>query len=316
MIDYSDYPELAAFASLLSSADPTVRRVGLLQIVDLADEIPAPFVAATGDRDAGVRVEAAKALEGNAAPEAIRALAGLLADPDGEVAHHAAISLGEILDPAAGPVLLSQLREASGDARAVLLGALRKLRYSPALGDAVALSEDASTDVRREAVGVLAYLKEAAAVPVLLKRLADGDAEVRRIAVGALVFATGADVAAAVGRALGDPDWQVRQEAAGTLGKLKHSESIPALLGALDDTAWEVRLKAANALGGLRARSALPGLIANLTHSISNVRKEVATALGAIGDPGAIPALREMLATDRDIEVRKASQRALEVLAA
>ena len=87
-------------------------------------------------------------------------------------------------------------------------------------------------------------------------------------------------------------------------------------LGALDDAAWEVRLKAANALGSLRAQGALHGLVANLAHPISNVRKEVANALGAIGDQGAITALREALEVDRDIEVRKAAQRALEALGA
>ncbi|MGE5492442.1 MAG: HEAT repeat domain-containing protein [Actinomycetota bacterium] len=315
MTDFSAYPELLAVQPMLSSPDPAIRRVGLLQIVDLADEVPEPFVAAAGDEDAGVRLEAAKALEGNANPEAIRALARLLDDPDAEVADNAALSLGEILDPAAGPVLLQLLREAGGEARGALLGALRKLRYPPVLADAVALAGDASPAVRREAVGVLAYLKDASVVPALLRRVReDDDPEIRRMAVGALVFAAHPDVAATVGLALADEDWQVRQEAAGTLGKLKCLESIPGLIKALDDAAWEVRLKAANALGGVRAAAALPALIANLAHPISNVRKEVANALGAIGDPGAIAALRDALEADRDIEVRKAAQRALEAL--
>lgn len=308
-------PEIEAALPLLNDPDPAIRRVGLLQIVDFADESPELFVAATRDADAGVRLEAAKALEGNPDAGAVRALAVLLDDPDQEVVAAAAESLGEILDPVAGPVLIELLAQASGEARASLLAALRKLRQPGALVPALALADDASINVRREAVGVLAYLKDGAALSQLSRRAKqDTDPAVRRIAVGALSFATDATVLPALALALGDSDWQVRQEAAVTLGKLLLPESVSILVGALDDPAWEVRLKAANALGKLKATSALHGLIGALEHPISNLRKEAAGALGAIGDPAAIPALQKAAAEDRDIDVSKTARRALEAI--
>lgn len=310
-------PEIEAALPLLNDQDAAVRRVGLLQIVDFADELPSLFVAATRDLDAGVRLEAAKALEGNPDAEAVKALAALLGDPDEEVVAAAAESLGEILDPAAGPVLIELLEQATSEARAYLLAALRKLRQPGALGPALALADDPSVNVRREAVGVLAYLKDGAALPRLSQRIAhDPDPVVRRIAVGALSFAPDVSVLPAISVALGDSDWQVRQEAAVTLGKLLLPESLGILIGALDDPAWEVRLKAANALGKLKSSSALPGLILALEHPISNLRKEAAGALGSIGDPAAIPALQKAATEDRDIDVNKTARRALEAIGA
>lgn len=308
-------PEVEAVLPLLSDADPAVRRVGLLQIADFADESPQVFVAATLDVDSGVRLEAARALEGNSDAGAVRALARLLGDADAEVVAVAAESLGEILDPLAGPVLIELLAQASGEARAFLLAALRKLRQSEALSPALALSEDASVNVRREAVGVLAYLKDAAALPALARRVElDVDPAVRRIAVGALSYSGDVVVLPALGRALKDDDWQVRQEAAVSLGKLLWPDSAAILIDALDDPAWEVRLKAANVLGRLKAVEALPALIRALEHPISNLRKEAAGALGAIGDRAAIPALQRAVAEDRDIDVNKTARRALEAI--
>lgn len=310
-------PEVEAALPLLNDPDPAIRRVGLLQIIDFADESPALFVAATRDADAGVRLEAAKALEGNPDAESAKALAVLLDDPDEEIVAAAAESLGEILDPAAGPVLIELLAKASGEARAYLLAALRKLRQPGALLPALALTDDPSVNVRREAVGVLAYLKDDSALPKLSRRAEqDSDPAVRRIAVGALSFASDTAVLPTLGLTLGDSDWQVRQEAAVTLGKLLLPESVSILIGALDDPAWEVRLKAANALGKLKAAAALPGLIAALEHPISNLRKEAAGALGAIGDPAAIPALQKAATEDRDIDVNKTARRALESIQA
>lgn len=308
-------PEVEAVLPLLSDPDPAVRRVGLLQIADYADESPQVFVTATQDVDSGVRMEAARALEGHPDAEAVRALARLLGDADAEVVAVAAESLGEILDPVAGPVLIDLLARASGEARAFLLTALRKLRQPDALSPALALIEDTSVNVRREAVGVVAYLKDVAALPALARRVElDVDPEVRRIAVGALSFSGDVAVLPALIRALKDDDWQVRQEAAVSLGKLLLPDSAAILIDALDDPAWEVRLKAANVLGRLKAAAALPALIRTLDHPISNLRKEVAGALGAIGDRAAIPALQRAAAEDRDIDVNKTARRALETI--
>lgn len=314
MTDFDYAPEVAAAQPRLRDGDPAVRRIAVLQIADYAEEYPRLFVAAARDPDPGVRLEAARALEGNPDAAAVEALVDLLADPEEEVVDAAAESLAEILDPAAGPVLLKRLPAQMGQGRAAILAALKKLRQPQALVPALESLEDTRPSVRREAVGVLAYLKDPAALPALTHRAsADPDPEVRRAAAGALSFAAADSVLPALAAALGDADWQVRQEAAVTLGKLLLPGSAAGLIAALADSAWEVRLKAAQALGRLQAAEAVPALAEALQHPVSNLRKEAAAALGAIGSEIARPVLTAALG-DADVDVRKTAARALEAL--
>jgi len=210
------------------------------------------------DADAGVRLEAARALEATVDADAIAALGVLLDDPDEEVAEAAVLSLSEILDPRAAPALLELLVAVTGEARAPVLAGLRRLRAPAALEPSLQLVRDISPVVRREAIGVLAYLKDERALAVLAACLQeDTQADVRLAAAGALAFASSDEVLPALSIGLSDPDWQVRQESAITLGKLLQPSSIPFLVQALADPAWEVRLKAANALGALKAKAAV-----------------------------------------------------------
>jgi HEAT repeat protein len=315
-------PEIAAILPGLDDADPARRRVALLQIAEFADDYPQLFIAASRDADAGVRLEAARALEGNAHPAALAALLVLLDDIDAEVAVAARDALAEVRDPGAGQMLLEWLDkgrdEASAARLSALLAALRKLRLPGVLAPALALLEHPAPTVRREAVGALAYLRDPAALPALTARLrGDADPVVRRAAAGALVFApddaTG-KILPALSGALADADWQVREEATVTLGKLSHPATLDSLLRALADPAWEVRLKAAHALGRLRDIAAVPALSAALTHPVSNLRKEAAAALGAIGSPDATAVLDIAARHDTDIEVRKTAARALDAI--
>lgn len=309
-------PEVAVALPMLASPDAAVRRIGLRQIVDYVDEYPQLFVHASADVDAGVRGEAAAALEATTDPAGVAALVGLLGDSDSEVARIAAESLAEILDPAVGPLLHQYLPNASGLIRARLFAALRKLRHAPSAPLALSSLNDPLPAVRREAVGLLAYLKLPETLEALAQRVTqDGEAEVRRVATGALSFAVGAEVLPALLQALRDSDWQVREEAAVTLGKLLLPAAADGLIAALDDASWEVRVKAANVLGRLREVRAVPPLTSALDYPISNLRKEAVTALAAIGGPSIVPALKKALA-DSDVDVHKIAARALAALEA
>lgn len=307
-------PELAALLQGLEDNDPVARLVALVQAADLAPDYPEVFAGASRDPDPGVRLEAVRALEGEGAAVAVHALVDRLDDtPD--IARAAAVSLAEILDAAAGPVLVERLAGTKGGARAAVLAALRKLRPPAALLPALGALNDPVPQVRREAVGVLAYLRDERALSALSQRVAeDEDADVRRAAVGALAFAADDGVLPALLHALGDDDWQTREEAAVVLGKLRLPGAVDGLVRVLvSDATWQVRLKAAAALGGLRDHRALPALLGALEHPIPNLRKEAAAALGALGDAGAAAGL-SALAADPDIEVRKAAARALQEL--
>jgi HEAT repeat protein len=308
-------PEVEALAAALEHPDAAVRRIAVLQAADAAHDHPEPFARATRDPNAGVRLDAVRALEGSASDTGIDALVERLGDEDADVRGAAAESLAEILDKDAAPLLLTHLERTEGPARAPILAALKKLRHADALPYAIEALSDALPSVRREAVGVLGYLHDEIAVPALAAQVAsDADAEVRRAAAGALGFSS--SDAALLGLLVGlrDADWQTREEAAATLAKLALPRSAAGLVAALKDDYWQVRLKAAYALGRIKARDAAAPLIEALSHPVGNLRKEAAGALGAIGDRAAIPALSLAL-DDPDIEVRKAAQRALAALA-
>lgn len=312
--DAGSDPEIVAVLPQLNDTDPAVRRIGLRAIEDLADEHPEIFVQATHDTDAGVRLEAAHALEGIAAESSVDALVDLLTDPDERVRCAAGESLAEMLDPRAGLILLDRFPDTAGEARAGVLAGLRKLRLPGALQPALVSLADHFPQVRREAVGVLGYLRHSESLSSLCRvATTDPQTDVRLAAVGALAFAGNDESVTALLEALRDCDWQVREAAAISLGKLLLPESIDGLITALSDSAWEVRVKAANALGKLRADKAVAALSDALRHPVANLRKEAVSALNAIGCRAARPALTAAL-EDQDVDVRKTAARAIDAL--
>ncbi len=303
------------FHSRLANADPEVRRIAVMNLLDSdADDVETLLLAALQDADAKVRVEAARLLEGYETHAAVARLIGALEDSDLEVCEAAAISLSELKETPMGDGLLAALPKAKTPfAKAALFRALRELRRTEAFAPALAALHDSAVEIRCAALGVLGYMKDGAALAEIARIAgADPDAEARRIAVGALGFATDdlAAVTPALKRALKDHSWQVREEATATLGKLLVADAVNDLIAAMADPYWQVRIKAARSLGKLKARSALPVLIDALGHAISNLRKEAAIALGEVGDAGAIAALEKAL-HDPDPDVRKLAQLAL-----
>ena len=311
--------EVDQIGQRLADDDPEVRRIAVMDLLDIGEEdVMVPLlVQAARDADASVRAEAARCLEGMESEPAIGGLLDLLTDDDVEVREAAATSLAEIKEASHGSQLLDRLDVAQGFAKASILRALRELRRTEAYGPSLYALNDGDPAVRAAAVGVLGYLKNAQALPDMA-RLAktDPDPEVRRITVGALAFAQHVpEVSAALVDALKDASWQVRDEAATTLGKLGDHAAIRPLVEAMGDPYWQVRLKATRSLGRLKASEALEVLVQALSHAVSNLRKEVAIALGEIGNLAAVPYLEEAL-NDADPDVRKMCRIALGQLGA
>ncbi|MEX3956703.1 HEAT repeat domain-containing protein [Trinickia sp. EG282A] len=306
----------AALIARLTDADPTVRRIAVLDIADHedADLLPALVDVLRNDDAPEVRSEAARVLASWEEGDVIAALCEALLDADADVREAAAQSLSELKDPASAHVLVGWADRPEPFVRAAVLRGLRELRFASSFALALrALADDAAT-VRLEAVAVLGWLKDARALSTLAeKATGDADAGVRRAAVGALGFAALEDgfVVAALLDALVDDAWQVREEAATTLGKLRAPIARDALIAALDDAYWQVRVRATRALGQLREAAAVRPVQALLTHTISNLRKEAALALGEIRDRAALAALRDAL-DDSDPDVRKAARIAIQ----
>jgi HEAT repeat protein len=279
-------------------------------IVRLSDIAPL-LVTALADPDAGVRAEAAKALEGYEDDESVEALAACMADADPAVRAAAGDTLAELKSPGCGRHLIPYLSNPSAETVMRALRALRALRVPEALDPALRLLSHEDALVRKEAAGVLGYLKHVGAVADLADAaMHDADSEVRRIAIGALGFADEDSALPALIRALKDESWMVREEAAQTIGKLRGKPATDQLISLLDDAFWQVRLKAVRSLGLLKATEAVMPIAGQLLHEVGNLRKEAVIALGEIGDPAAIPAL-EAAGGDPDPDVRKLSKLAL-----
>jgi HEAT repeat protein len=313
-------PEVADLLERLTDPDASVRRVAVLDFVDVEDEAVLPALASLlkQDPEPTVRAEAARALAGWDDAGVVDALAAALRDLP-EVREAAAQSLTELKDAKAGARLLPYASDADAFVVGAALRGLRELRVPGAAEPALVALRHAEAAVRREAVAVLGWLKHGPALPLLARAAADdNDADVRRAATGALGLAAPQDVEtvqAALCAALRDSAWAVREEAATTLGKLQAQRAAPALREAMADDYWQVRLRAARSLGKLRDAQALPELTGALVHPAGNLRKEAAIALGEIGDARAVPAL-DVAASDPDPEVRKAVRLALQRIGA
>ncbi len=300
----------------LSHADSGVRRVAVLEFVDLGSEEDLAAIVRILDQDPEpeLRLEAAQALAGWDRAEAVAALAAALQDVP-QVREAAAASLQEIKDPGLGAVLIPYAHHADAFVVTAALRALKELRVAAAAEPALLALQHPDALVRREAVGVLGWLKLGAALPQLARLVAeDPDAEVRRAVSGALGLAAPQSEVAldALKTGLRDSQWQVREEAATTLGKFNSDiDTDAALREALEDEQWQVRLRAARSLGRRKDRLALRQLIQALVHPAGNLRKEAAIALGEIGDAQAAAALT-VAAGDPDPEVRKAVRLALQ----
>jgi len=311
-----DDPLLQDIATNLTSSDPGIRRVAVLELVDSGEpEAAELLILALNDPDPSVRQEAAKVVDEFDAADIADALIAALQDSDEVVRNAAAHALADLKDPAVALPLLEAL--AGSDDPFVVAGilrALKPLRNPQAQAPALARMQHADPGVRREAVAVIGWLKQPANLPALTERAQhDDDADVRRAATGALVYAAPEQVGPALIGILRDEHWQVRVEAAVSIGKLDYQAALQPLVEATHDSFWQVREKAVDALGKLGAVGAIPALGVCARDPMSNLRKAAIGALGAIAHNDGRPFV-ELAMDDPDPDVRKLARWAMSKL--
>ncbi|MFH8285425.1 fumarate reductase/succinate dehydrogenase flavoprotein subunit [Streptomyces antibioticus] len=317
----------AASAQATVPAHPDSPRTGtsprLLELLALAEEEPElalvePYLT---DPDPAVRRTAVAVLTETLPPGTGQALAGALADPDGEVRAAAAASLRELVetlppDPALRDALATALTEADPVVRATALDVLRALR----LGDAVLFAgplDDPDVTVRIEAVRALVSVD---AVEPLAGAADDASREVRVSVAKALASVASAPLAPGARELLAgtldrlgeDPDALVRGAALGALA----AAGCPAPLArravaALTDPAWQVRVGAATALSVADPGTAVPVLAKALADANADVRKAAVLALTRHRATGDARAALATATTDSDADVRAYASRAL-----
>jgi HEAT repeat protein len=239
-----------------------------------------PFLAALSDRNATVRDQAAQALVAAADVRAVEPLIERLRrDEDVDVTVHSIEALATIGDPRAVPELLSVLHDGARGSlvRATAARALGKLGAASAFEGLVSAANDSDGSVRVAATLALGDLGDPRALPTLLAGLR--------------------------GRNLGE-----QIAAARALGVLEDAQAVEALIVAIEtDSPAAVgsterailREDAARSLGAIGDSRAIEPLLAALADRYATVRRAAAHALGRIADPTAVETLRAAL-EDRD----------------
>ena len=210
----------------------------------------AALLHALEDRDADVRIVAARSLGRMKLQAAEEALVQVLGKADQAVSARVAAICIE-MGPRTAPLLIKALREGTPKARfwaARVLGEIGDPRSVRSLGDAVL---DPDAEVRSASAWALGRLKDPSAA-VLVEPL------------------------------LQDPVWYVRAHAADTLGRIGGGAYAPRLTTALADRSWWVRRNALDALVRIGDPAKQPLLVA-LEGEDRFARDAAVEALGWLG---------------------------------
>jgi HEAT repeat protein len=293
----------------------------------------ADWIARLQDKDAGTRVEAARALgnisrsEEGRPPAVFRALARAFKDKDETVRFVAFESL-KCYGEHAVPVLAEALKDEDAKVRRLAAGNLgdlylrcRSADSTRAVGSALggALLKDKKADVRLMAATELGRMGEPG-VPALLSALKSHDADSRRTIIsvlhnGASDVAPRRNVVPAVAECLKDEDAGLRRDAAMLIGELgdRAGAALPALLTAskAEDKGGEAAREALQKVHKA-PRPAAPELLAFLKDPEPRVRLKAAEALCDLeeGDKECLAVLLELVKR-RDSQVRQETARLL-----
>jgi len=270
-------------------------------------------VAAVGDADYSVRIEAVKSLGLIGSERAIELLRDTFKDQNRAVRLEAANALMQIGSEKALEVLISALGAKDDFVRIGAVGALGRTNSRQAAEALIKAFQDEDKLVRLGAAEALGRMRSERAVEPFVDALEDKDEFVRWIATKALgeiksdktsgtfvnmledksrfVRREAAKALGGVGSeetldplvlALSDEDEFVRKTAVESLGEIKSEKAAKTLINTLQDNSHLVRLEAAKALGMMKVRKAIAPLLFALGDENRFVRKEAANALGQL----------------------------------
>lgn len=210
----------------LSRGDRFERATAAVRLAEHRNPRTVPaLMLAVNDPDREVRTAAIRALGFLGAPEAVEALAAVLArtaagpagrEVSARVVSGSLVRFGPDTARALVPLLSHPAWRVRG-AAAYLLGEVRATPHAQALVERLS---DAEPDVRAKAAQALGRMEAHAALFPLLGRLEDPVWLVRMHAVRALGRLGEPTAAEPVGRRLGDAHWRVRQEAGSALARM------------------------------------------------------------------------------------------------
>jgi HEAT repeat protein/cyclophilin family peptidyl-prolyl cis-trans isomerase len=286
-----------AFAKILSSPHPEVRRRAVQSLGRIADKSTLPLIqAARADKDVEVAATAVWAAGQLRDPGAIPWVADALKASQTAIAREAAIALGKIQAPEARAALAAYLSSTATTAPATVVGeALLSIGRFPAGGDIAPIlrwTKSPDVEVRWRAAWALFRPRDRAALPELLRLSADPSGDVRFWAVRGLIPHANVDPAPAAARlhaAIKDSDRRVRTEALRALGTHADDVSFKLVLEALNAADTWLSVSAAEALANheKRADVVVPALAAAAAPGRPmSVRQTARASLGRLGEAG------------------------------
>ena len=266
--------------------------------------------------DTELRLVALRAIGRIGHPDGRPVLEQVLDDEVPALRAEAAFALGILGDEAAGPALLSRLRnETDAAAMGELVLAIGRLQLSSATEALLPLARQGHPFVREQCVEALALLADSTSVPTLIELTRDelesvvwraayalekipGDAQVPRLiellahssalvrgyamrSLGRLGAADASEAVAAATRAA-TGDWQLMVQGCEALGRIADAGTHATLDSALTHPNFHVRTAAAAALGRMRSGASVSRLSACRQDSVVNVRVAAYTALADI----------------------------------
>ncbi len=225
-------------------------------------------------------------------PEVIEALAKLVKNPDEELSHIAAETLGNFGTTAVASLATLLLPE---DSRLFATKALAQIRCSESITPLLSVVTDSQVGVRFAAIEALSSFHDSRIEPVLVAALKDPATAVRKEAVRALgaraYLDAEFDLVNLLKPLLWDIHLEVCQQAAMAMGRLKTDAAAAVLFELLRSatTPLELQIETVRALSWMETTAAveylqqvLSGLFDNINYT---VYQEIVSVLGRLSQP-------------------------------
>jgi HEAT repeat protein len=283
--------------NLVSDKDRDTRTLGLQQVRDAAKGPAATkqFVDLLPKLPPESQAGLLEALGGRGDRAARPAVLAMLKSDDGQVRAAAVRALGP-LGEAADVRLLTPSLAAAGAEKTAACESLARLGGPEVNAAIVAELKRASPEARAELLGVLAARKARETLPVVLQSAADDDAGVRLAALAALRWLAGEEQGPALVKLLkaakdDQEQWQAEQALLAVCGHGREA-CVEAIVAGMTDAGPSAHAALLRVLSRSRGGKALAAIVAATKDPQPEVSKEALRLLANWPDASAVPPLR------------------------
>lgn len=235
----------------------------------------------------------------------------LLGDDDGHIRALALKCLSNIGDNRAVGPITSLFTDEYVDVQDSAVDALSRFATSLDVESVMGKLADRNPNVRANNILLLGKIKAGSAVPAIGHALKDDEPRIRLAAVLALSMIKTEEALKYSIMALTDENADIRASAALSLGTIGSPTALDSLILLLNDPDDMVKVTAARSMGMLGEKAAVHPLIALLSDKNGLVVTTAMESIGRIGGADACEALKKMLSTSAESEIRRTAIKSL-----